>query len=74
MIRKGGSMTVYLRIQNPSTGAPTDFKIKWDYFAGIQNAAVKGNPKKTVTNKQAQDFYNKKGKYRKPIKNPGLAD
>ena len=74
MIRKGGSMTVYLRIQNPSTGAPTDFKIKWDYFAGIQNAAVKGNPKKTVTNKQAQDFYNKKGKYRKPIKNPGFAD
>ena len=51
MIRKGGSMTVYLRIQNPSTGAPTDFKIKWDYFAGIQNAAVKGNPKKTVTKK-----------------------
>ena len=45
MIRKGGSMTVYLRIQNPFTGAPTDFKIKWDYFAGIQNAAVKGNPK-----------------------------
>jgi hypothetical protein len=74
MIRKGGSMTVYLRIQNPSTGAPTDFKIKWDYFAGIQNAAFKGNPKKTVTNKQAQDFYNKKGKYRKPIKNPGFAD
>ena len=51
MIRKGGSMTVYLRIQNPSTGVPTDFKIKWDYFAGIQNAAVKGNPKKTVTKK-----------------------
>ena len=74
MIRKGGSMTVYLRIQNPFNGTPTDFKIKWDYFAGIQNAAVKGNPKKTVTNKQAQDFYNKKGKYRKPIKNPGLAD
>ena len=74
MIRKGGSMTVYLRIQNPFTGAPTDFKIKWDYFAGIQNAAIKGNPKKPVTNKQAQDFYNKKGKYRKPIENPGLAD
>ena len=74
MIRKGGSMTVYLRIQNPFTGAPTDFKIKWDYFAGIQNAVLKGNPKKTVTNKQAQDFYNKKGKYRKPIENPGLAD
>ena len=74
MIRKGGSMTVYLRIQNPFTGAPTDFKIKWDYFAGIQNAVLKGNPKKTVTNKQAQDFYNKKGKYRKPIKNPGFAD
>ena len=51
MIRKGGSMTVYLRIQNPFTGAPTDFKIKWDYFAGIQNAAIKGNPKKTVTKK-----------------------
>ena len=74
MIRKGGSMTVYLRIQNPFNGTPTDFKIKWDYFAGIQNAAVKGNPKKTVTNKQAQDFYNKKGKYRKPIKTSGLAD
>ena len=74
MIRKGGSMTVYLRIQNPFTGAPTDFKIKWDYLSGIQNAAFKGNPKKTVTNKQAQDFYNKKGKYRKPIENPGLAD
>jgi hypothetical protein len=74
MIRKGGSMTVYLRIQNPFTGAPTDFKIKWDYLSGVQNAAFKGNPKKTVTNKQAQDFYNKKGKYRKPIKNPGLAD
>ena len=44
MIRKGGSMTVYLRIQNPFNGTPTDFKIKWDYFAGIQNAAVKGNP------------------------------
>ena len=74
MIRRGGSMTGYLRIQNPFTGAPTDFKIKWDYLSGIQNAAFKGNPKKTVTNKQAQDFYNKKGKYRKPIKNPGLAD
>ena len=74
MIRKGGSMTVYLRIQNPFNGTPTDFKIKWDYLSGIQNAAFKGNPKKTVTNKQAQDFYNKKGKYRKPIENPGLAD
>jgi len=74
MIRKGGSMTVYLRIQNPFNGTPTDFKIKWDYLSGIQNAAFKGNPKKTVTNKQAQDFYNKKGKYRKPIKNPGFAD
>ena len=74
MIRRGGTMTGYLRIQNPFTGAPTDFKIKWDYLSGIQNAAFKGNPKKTVTNKQAQDFYNKKGKYRKPIKNTGLAD
>ena len=74
MIRKGGSMTVYLRIQNPFNGTPTDFKIKWDYLSGIQNAAFKVNPKKTVTNKQAQDFYNKKGKYRKPIENPGLAD
>ena len=74
MIRRGGTMTGYLRIQNPFTGAPTDFKIKWDYLSGIQNAAFKGNPKKPVTNKQAQDFYNKKGKYRKPIENPGLAD
>lgn len=74
MIRRGGSMTVNLRIQNPFNGTPTDFKIKWDYLSGIQNAAFKGNPKKTVTNKQAQDFYNKKGKYRKPIKNPGFAD
>ena len=63
MIRKGGSMTVYLRIQNPSTGVPTDFKIKWDYFAGIQNAAVKGNPKKTVTKKPSSSgaIYNNPG-------------
>jgi tetratricopeptide (TPR) repeat protein len=51
MIRKGGSMTVYLRIQNPFNGTPTDFKIKWDYLSGIQNAAFKGNPKKPVTKK-----------------------
>jgi tetratricopeptide (TPR) repeat protein len=57
MIRKGGSMTVYLRIQNPFNGTLTKFKIIWDYFTVPQNAAVKGNPKPAAKKSSSSGAY-----------------